>query len=597
MRSAVPHSAELARVLALPRREWESEADEVARALTELLRRPGGSMALRPIQAMALKEAYDQQGLLAPIGVGHGKTLISLLLAYVLDSQRPVLVLPAGLIEKTKREWQILASHWMIPNWITLKSYETFGRVGSKGWLEQYEPDLIVFDEAQRVKNRRKAAVTKKFEKHIRARREREAAFGVAFGDPRRLRVCAMSGTITSKSPKDFAHIMQWCIPHHSCVPWTWVELEDWHLAIGELQNPNSRIDPGALLAFCDERENDAADATEAARRGFQRRLRATPGVIATAEGHLGTSILIGGFEHEQSAPIEAAFAELRRSWTLPDGWELIDGAAVWAHARQLALGFYYVWDPRPPFEWMLARACWAAFARNVIKRGKYDSEQDVALHAHLFRTTVNDVLLSKGLPPHENDTIGQAHVYEHWCSIRDTFRPNKVARWICDSVLGTCTDWMRKHPAGIVWTEHTEFGLELERVSGFPYFGRKGLDSRGRMIEDADGPIIASIDANKTGRNLQLKWSDNLITACPGDGEEFEQLLGRTHRPLQPADTVNVDVFLGCVENAAAFWKAVSRAHYMQQTTGNAQKLCYADNVFPSLDEFAVRSGPRWQK
>jgi hypothetical protein len=632
-RLSVPYSPELARVLSLPRRIWEPEADWIAQQTTAALRRETGTMLLRAIQAVALKEAYEQQGFFGPIGVGHGKTLVFLLLAFVLGAQRPLGVVPAGLLEKTKRDWQALSAHWKIPNWLTLRSYEVISRVPAKDWLDQFQPDLIVFDEVQKLKNR-KAAVTRRFERHIKARREREAELGIQFGDPRRLKVCAMSGTITSKSPKDYAHIVQWCLPHLSPVPGTWVELEDWHLALGDLANAASRIDPGALLRFCDERENDARDATEAARRGYARRLRETPGIVGTAEGLLGTSLTIKAIEAWPCPAIEDAFEKLRgnpakteaglegyRGWELPDGWQLIDGAAVWSAARQLALGFFYVWDPRPPAEWMLARSCWASFVRWVIKSTAnsaepFDSEQDVAMNAARWTTTVDEVLDMKQLPPHEDPEIGARHVYEHWCIERDKpqedgrpYKPNKKTIWISQEPIKQCLAWMKEHPKGIVWVEHTEFGLELERqaramvgtgavaLPNTAFYWEEGYNAQGQYIEDATGPIIASFKANYTGRNLQYKWCDNLYTACFSDGEAAEQGIARTHRPNQPEDTVTVDVLLGCLENANSFFKAKRRAEYMQASTTNPQKLCYADNLFPRPDEIAMREGARWQK
>jgi hypothetical protein len=55
--------------------------------------------------------------------------------------------------------------------------------------------------------------------------------------------------------------------------------------------------------------------------------------------------------------------------------------------------------------------------------------------------------------------------------------------------------------------------------------------------------------------------------------------------------------VLLGCLENANSFFKAKRRAEYMQASTTNPQKLCYADDLFPKPDEIVMREGPRWQK
>jgi hypothetical protein len=245
----------------------------------------------------------------------------------------------------------------------------------------------------------------------------------------------------------------------------------------------------------------------------------------------------------------------------------------VWRHARELALGFYYVWDPWPPREWLEARAVWAAFVREEIKHGTLDSELDVAL------------------------AYPNAPEYLQWVAIRDTFKPNKRAVWICDSIVNAAAEWMDRHPHGIVWSEHIAFGERLEQVSRRPYFGRKGQDRSGRPIESATGPVVASKHANKKGRNLQHEWFDNLITSCPSDGAELEQLLGRTHRDGQLADTVTADIYFGCIEHVGAFWTARDRARYIEDTSGNEQKLCYADLTLPTLAEFVNRPGPRWQK
>ena len=95
-------SRELDRILALPRRQWADEG--FAAELTKCLKRPGGTMTLLPIQAQALCELIASDGLVAPIRVGGGKTLITLLAPFVVRAKRPLLVTRASLLEKTKRD-------------------------------------------------------------------------------------------------------------------------------------------------------------------------------------------------------------------------------------------------------------------------------------------------------------------------------------------------------------------------------------------------------------------------------------------------------------------------------------------------------------
>lgn len=97
MRDSVANSADLDRILALPERVWlESEIEQACDVLTTQFKKPGGTMKLRPIQAEALLEGVDCGGLLAGIGVGHGKTLLSILLPLALNAVRPLLIVPTS---------------------------------------------------------------------------------------------------------------------------------------------------------------------------------------------------------------------------------------------------------------------------------------------------------------------------------------------------------------------------------------------------------------------------------------------------------------------------------------------------------------------
>lgn len=171
----VEYTAEFQRISSLPRRQWtDPDLAYLASELTSLLRTPAGAQTLRPVQALALHDAAINGGLFGPIGVGEGKTLITLLLPLVLELQRPLLLLPAALIEKTKREWlgpdpKAYARHWRIPNTLRMFSYDLLGRVQAADELERYQPDGIICDEVHRLKNRR-AAVTRRVARYMHDR-------------------------------------------------------------------------------------------------------------------------------------------------------------------------------------------------------------------------------------------------------------------------------------------------------------------------------------------------------------------------------------------------------------------------------------------
>jgi hypothetical protein len=292
---------------------------------------------------------------------------------------------------------------------------------------------------------------------------------------------------------------------------------------------------------------------------------------VTTGLGNVSASLRIDHDEPPASAAIERALAQIR-AYELPDGTELWDAIAVWRHAREAALGFYYVWDPSPPREWLAARKAWGQFVRATIKGGIYDSELDVA----------------------RNFPDAPEHVA--WRAVQQQFRINTVPVWLCDSVLNHCKSWLAAHPRGILWVEHVAFGAELSRRTGLPYFGTDGRDATGLEIELSSGPIIASTESNRDGRNLQFNWRENYHTAWESSASRTEQMLGRTHRDGQDADEVTVTVLVAIAEHINAFWKSHRYAGFLEALSG-PQKLRFADILVPEISEFETRPGPRWQR
>ena len=603
--NAVPDTNELRRILHLTRRNRNGE--ELARELTEAYRTPWGSMTLRPIQGLALAELYEHGGLFGPIRVGGGKTLISYLAPSFSESERPLLVIPANLRAKTQDEFRTLAYNWqgIVPSQFRIESYEALGRVTRATLLEQYQPDLIVMDEAHRAKNPR-AAVTRRLERYIRARR--------GMGLP--MKVAAFSGTITNRSLRDYAHIVEWCFPSSSPVPLSALDLEAWADALDERVNPFSRVQTGALIYFCNEEQRSRVlyggdVALQATREAYRDRLVSTPGVVATQDGELGVSLSIESIEAREKNPaIEEAFKKLRTEWETPDGWPISDPMTLWRHARELAMGFFYRWNPRPPDEWLTARRDWARCVREILSnnRRNLDSELQVtnAVAAGLYkgerftRAMTKEEKEAQGFRAEDPDLTvycSATELLERWRAIKPIFIPNTEPVWISSEALDTAAEWATKH-AGLIWIEHNAFGHELARRSGLPFYAQEGRTAAGQRIEHGDPKksLIASVASNGTGRNLQA-WSEALIMSCNPNGKTYEQMLGRNHRDGQEADTVEVWHYLGALEQVAGFWQAVKDSTFTEHTTGQAQKLVYCDKIIPSLDEISARGGFRWTK
>lgn len=574
----VAYTGEFHRVASLPRRTWSEPAlAGLAGEMTHLLRAPSGTMTLLPVQALALHDAATERGLLCGAGVGEGKTLISMLLPVVLRAERPLLLVPASTIEKTMRERERLASDFMLRTSLRVMSYQLLGRVQAEHELESGRYDLIIADEVQKLRNK-DAAVTRRVLRYMH--QHPETIF------------CGLSGTVMEDSILDFAHLLVMALKERAPVPTTVQEQVEWAEALDRRDEYGAARAPGALLGLALPEDRDPeGDPRVTARRAFRRRLLETPGVVSTVgEGEsCNASLYVRGIEHGVSPLVERYFIKLRGDgtpenpgWLTPDDWPLTSPMDVWRHAQELALGLHYVWNPRPPEDWRAARAAWGKFVRETVSRGRtYDSDEHVA-------NAVDAGKLPAG-----------AGVLEAWRAIRDSFVPNVEALWHDDCALEACAEWMRREGGGIVWTEHNLFARKLAERTGAPYFGSEGKTDAGLYIEDAvsGSAVIASIDANREGKNLQGLWWRNLMTTPPPTATWWEQTMGRTHRRGQKSDEVVVDVLLGCRENYDAVQKAVERARVIRDTTGKSQKLLQASISMPTEREIEAKKSARWTR
>lgn len=602
---AVQDTPELRRVYNLPRRtRTDADVAQLVADMTSALRTPFGTMTLKPIQALALAELYECQGLLGVMGVGAGKTLTTYLAPTMVDAERFLLIVPAALKDKTREDFRILSAHWNgpTPSQYRIESFEALGRVSRATLLEQFQPELIVMDEAHRVKNP-DAAVTKRVRRYVEVRRKERL----------RTIVVALSGTITKRSLRDYAHLASWALQYGSPLPFDPLhkehhDLAAWADALDEKVNPFRRVLPGALIHFCTPKQREdvlyGGDAAlQAVREAYRDRLIQTPGVAATQAASCDASILIEPVETKHPSPaVDEAFETLRLDWETPDGWPISDPMTLWRHARELAMGFFYRWNPRPPEAWLEARKAWAGCCREILQnnRRNLDSELMVtsAVAQGLYKDkfyTISKLDPRTGLPV--ITSFSALQLLERWREVKDSFVPKTEAVWISTEALDVAAEWMSKNN-GVCWVEHTAFGIELSRRTGVPFYHRKGLNTHGANIQNAPGnkPAIASVKSNSTGFNLQ-QWSTMLVMSCEPSGTQAEQMIGREHREGQAADVVTVDWYFGCVEQIAGFWQSVADATMVEHTTGQSQRLVMADKLVPSVDDFALRGGFRWTK
>lgn len=527
-------SLEFRRVCALPRRDWATAPDlaELRDGLTAMLRTAGGTMKLRDSQAAALRDIYDHRGLFGPIAVGEGKTLVSILAPVVCSAARPILLVPASVRDQTlARVLPEMARHWQLHPRLRVVGYSELSLAHNAKLLDEYEPDMIIADECHLLKNRRSGR-TRRVSRYMAAH-------------PMTTFI-ALSGTVASFSILDYWHLIQWALkPDNSPVPSTYYDAMSWALALDERVHPRDRLPAGVLPLL--------TPGATTAREAYRARLVETPGVVATGENQLGTSLRLTVRAFEPPVAMVRMADAATQSWEDPDGVPIKDAVDVWRIARTVLAGFWYRWDPTPPGEWLEARSAWHKFVRDRIRygRGAFDTELQVA------RASTNEPVL------------------QAWARWRERFKPNVVPVWYSTALVENALAWFSGEP-GIVWVEHVAVGEKLAELSGLPYFGAG--DER---ICTARGQVIASIAAHGTGKNLQ-QWHRNLVVTPMTAGKAWEQLMGRTHRLGQQEDEVTFETYQHHAALVEALKQAINDATFLEQSLGNRQRLLYCDRIIP---------------
>lgn len=585
---SVEWSPDLARVLALPRRE-KPDCEALAEELTARLKTPHGTMKLRPIQAWALWEGAQVGGLFGSIAVGAGKEVLGLLMPMVMPScKRAVLLIPPALrTQLLEFDWPRYAEHWVLPNLaggsrftpgkpvLHIVSYSEVSNPKHPRLLEQIQPDLIIANECHQIRYKN-ASRTKRALRY--------------FASNHMTRFCGWSGTVTSNSLRDYAHLIALALGEQSPLPLHPPTVDEWAAALDANTNGQS-FSAGKLRTLCKPGED--------VRSGFRRRLVDTPGVVATGENELGVSLVF----YERKSPVVpqevlAHLKKLRKSpeeggWIRPDGEELVDALRVNACARELAMGFFYRWrfpkgEPEELIlEWFSRRQDWNRELRKKLMRGRayLDSPHLCASAARRFYEGGCSECNRPALGEHdrncgqaESRPIWAAGSWPAWSAIEEAVYHESEAVWLSDFLVEDAAAWAEEAP-GIVWAEHDALGKRLAAHSKMPYYGGGKEASLGIMNEAGTRSIIASMKAHGTGKNLQA-FNRNLITATPSDAALIEQVVGRTHRTGQKADEVEVYYYAHTEEMTDALIKAHEKARYIGKTTGSVQKMCYGNWV-----------------
>lgn len=555
----VSNSADFKRIKALPQREWNHyQQPEFVEAATQALKRPDGTMTLKPVQAAALIEFQRHLGMIGLIGTGKGKALLSFLLKQVLEGgpHVAVILVPPSLVEQSHRVFAAMNKHWVLDSGNThIVSYSTLSSTTRGDILDKLKPTIIIPDEAAKLRNPKSA-------RSIRVYRYLDLNPSCFF--------CPLSGTMTVKGLKDYQKLLKYAmrraVQTGMPVPDFYPTLKEWGSAIDSNVKEELRRPPGVLRQFCQGEE-------EPTRVGFRRRLISTPGIVATGfDEEKLPPLVINCRPLELSAKVKAAISIMEETWTRPDGEEFSDILSLTKTVRELSCGFWYKWiwpGGEADLEWMKARSNWHKTVREKLKHPGPGMDSPL----HLFNAADRGAWKT----PH----------FEPWKAVKGRYGaegPPTEAQWLDSSfMVNDALAWGRKEP-GIIWYWYDAVGKEISKRGNFPLYYTS--DQGGALLDEkGDRTIVVSMHSFREGQNLQHSFWRNLITTPTASGDMLEQIIARTHRDGQEEDEVIVDMYLHTDSYLAAFTQAHRDALYMQETLGNPQKVLAATKTFEGFD------------
>lgn len=495
--------------------------------------RKNDGVVLRQAQATALQELSDLKGLFAPMRVGSGKTLVSLLAHNAVGAEKSVLIVPASLRDKTKRDYKALRDDWrvVLP---TLLSYEELGRVQHAEKLNRLRPDLLILDEAHKARNGR-AACTRRIKRYI-------------VENPDCVVVC-LSGTLMTDFLMDYHHLTTWALRDSAPVPIRPADAERWALALDK--------DVGIF-----QRER-AADLS-ALSGGFHEHFRGSRGVVPTPGTDCEASILLSRWSPKIPTALQEIINDVELTSERPDG-EMLDEWELPECLCQLALGFYYRWDPAPPEWWLTPRRAWRSYVQGVLDAhlDGFDSEMQIAV-------ALDNQDGDTKQPPNCGQGLAKLSA---WRKVRKKFEPNAVPVWLTDEVMHQVVRFSEK--GTLIWVKQIAAGEKLAEL-GVPYYGA-GANPEGAP----PGQTMAlSIAAHGTGVNLQHHWSKNLVLHPPANADAWEQMVGRTHRLGQKADEIVVRVISAIDYHRSVMRRVRAEARRLTDASGFSYKISLATSV-----------------
>lgn len=619
-------SAELDRILRLPRRPPVLEGSATAAALIEVgmrrysrgpracqcaeidparaekARSEGRSPCIERllwVQALLLHEISVADGLFAAAPVGGGKTLVWLLTPLALrDCPLCLLLIPPTLVDQIIIDYQLVAEHFRVPGLVVhtpgrttwqrapraapgggvepmlhVIPYSKMSGIDNSDWIERLQPDAIIADECDALADTESART-------MRLLRYYDTHDNTKF--------VGGTGSATDQGISEMAHLMALALGEGSPLPTDNEAVLEWSRALDSVPNP---CPPGALIRFL-----EPGQPTSQLRQALHRRMVETTGVImirgrqsvVTSSGR-EVQLVVRQYPPPTIPPIVLEALEKVRNSCRPDTLVgndedeiLVDPLEQARCAHQVAAGFFYRWifprgEKRDLIKrWYAARKAWNSELRIKMLRGEVQLDSP-KLCENAARRAWGDAPSDPELPE------WRAENWPAWRDVMDLVQPETEVKRLHPFFAENVAEWGLRHrgkpgDGAIIWYTMVELAAWVAELSGLPLFGG-GPDAGKRLMDEitlhkGDRSIIASIKSHGRGRDrLQYAFNKQRLINVPASDRVWQQLLGRTRRRGQEQDILT-EVDTHTPELQGSVDQALRRGEYVEAITGEERNL-----------------------
>lgn len=594
---------------------------------------------LLPTQVGAVL-AWDLfKGVFGPIGVGWGKTAITLMIANRAftegDSDRTILFVPSQVYDQLVRNdiaWVRKRVGLKVPfiymagkSLAERKSIATSGKKGcyimtysllstrdSDDLLDWIKPQLIIADEAHEVRNLTAA----------------RSARLMRYMSEQQPYLVALSGTITKKSINDYHHLIAYALRKYCPLPLDAALSCNWSFVLDADADP-SDAQTGPIYPLLDWARRNFPDAEGLTndvmgfREAYQLRLTHTPGVVATGDAQIGTSLVLQNSpvkkytQHKDWPRLKELIDQVEELWISPSGDEIELGFHKWRYLYELSFGFYY--NLRWPTLEELGKRGYSEEAAQEALDGAlahHEAHQEYSKELRQWlkyrsKPKLDTPFLVGGEMARNGAANVGAGLYELWSAMKAMQfedMPERISEpiRICSYKVDHVLQWaqsLKKGEGALIWFHHQEAGrwiAEVLQKAGLPVIycpsesHRKGSNAAIRDERNANKIVVASMRGHGTGKNLQ-HFQRQLYPQFPRDASLIEQVLGRTHRTGQTADVLIAETMNTIEFDHTNMSACLVDALYTHQTMGAPHKLIYSSyNPMPKIfpDNFLRERG-----